>query len=632
MSQTDYYEARKLAKKEYKYCVSLGRSPYLPVLDEILSNEQVITEEKVGLVNIPLDFIVGTATAGRTTAFAANFMPVLGEDTEFAFKWSSLADAQVDEGIRDPIIVYEYMNRYYVVEGNKRVSVMKFFQAFSIPAIVTRKLPTPNEDEPLVKLYYEYLDFNKKTGFNTIEFSVYGSAEKILNFVNAPTPWDEDEKEKFNKFVFLFTRAFNKLGGEKLNLKLGDGIAAFLNVYGYADACEMDEATLQLELQKSWNEIANMAEHFKVDLVMEPAEIRERRGFISRLISETKECTVAFLYPKSPDESDWIYGHELGRNYLEETFHGQIKTIRVDNVTTDNVVEVLEDVIEQGATIIFEVAPQLMVESLKVAIDNPKITILNCSLNMPHKYIRTYYARMYEAKFLAGMLAGAIAENDKIAYIADYPIFGMIANINAFAFGAQCVNPRAKVYLDWSTRKNFDLENFCKENDIHVVSDQDMITPTDPDRGFGLYAVGEDIERVNLLLPVWNWGVFYEKLIHSILSGTYDSEEWDERRPLNYWWGMSAGVIDLITSKHVPSSVASLIEHIKRGICSGDVMPFQGEIHDQSGARRAKITKGMKPEEIMNMDWLSENIIGELPSIDELIDGAKDVVVIKGVE
>ena len=115
--------------------------------------------------------------------------------------------------------------------------------------------------------------------------------------------------------------------------------------------------------------------------------------------------------------------------------------------------------------IIFGIAPQMMNASLKVALEHPEVTILNCSLNKSHRYIRTYYARMYEAKFISGMVAGAMAENDKIAYVADYPIYGMIANINAFALGASCVNPRAKVYLEWSTKKEYDLEKFLMEHD-----------------------------------------------------------------------------------------------------------------------------------------------------------------------
>ena len=114
----------------------------------------------MGLMQIPLDFVVGTATKGRTYSFAANFMPILDADTEFAFKWIALSDAQVNEGIRDPIVAYEYMNRYYVVEGNKRVSVLKYFKADSIVANVTRKIPKYSEDED-VKLYYEYMMFHQ---------------------------------------------------------------------------------------------------------------------------------------------------------------------------------------------------------------------------------------------------------------------------------------------------------------------------------------------------------------------------------------------------------------------------------------------------------------------------------------
>ena len=146
MGTTEYADALKLGKKEYKYRVSLGQFPYLPVLDEIVSQADVQTEQNMGLVHIPLEFVVGTSTMGRTYAFAANFMPILEDGTEFSIKWANLADAQLNEGIRDPIKVYEYMNRYYVVEGNKRVSVLKFFNAVSIPAYVTRKIPKYSED------------------------------------------------------------------------------------------------------------------------------------------------------------------------------------------------------------------------------------------------------------------------------------------------------------------------------------------------------------------------------------------------------------------------------------------------------------------------------------------------------
>ena len=71
MGEIEYSEALKLGKKEYKSCVYRGRFPYLPVLDDILSKEDIRTEQNMGLIQIPLDFVVGTSTVGRTVSFAS---------------------------------------------------------------------------------------------------------------------------------------------------------------------------------------------------------------------------------------------------------------------------------------------------------------------------------------------------------------------------------------------------------------------------------------------------------------------------------------------------------------------------------------------------------------------------------
>lgn len=631
MGDMEYEEALKLGKKEYKACVSQGKFPYLPVLDDIISRENIQSEVNLGLIQIPLDFVVGTSTAGRTTAFAANFMPILDNSTEFGFKWANLADAQMTEGIRDPIIAYEYLNRFYVVEGNKRVSVLKYFDAVSISAYVTRKVPKYTDDLE-IQLYYEFMKFNEITGYNTIEFTKLGNAQKLLELMGHTETWDEQVKEEFNKVRFYFQKAFSFRGGDKLSITIGDAMIAFFNVYGYENVLKMEPSDYNAKIAKAWNEIVMMGEKKSVDLVMDPGKIQEKKNILSYFIPQTpKKFTVAFLYPKAPETSDWIYSHELGRNYLEETFSDKMQTICVSDVNENNIEEVLNDVIARGASIIFEVAPQMMQHSLKVAVEHPEVKILNCSLNTPHKYIRTYYGRMYEAKFLSGFLAGVLAENDRIGYIADYPIYGMIANINAFALGASCTNPRAKIYLEWSTKKDYDRDRFLNDNDIHIVSDQDMITPKDASRMFGLYRY-ENGQATNLVMPLWNWGVFYEKMIQSIVTGSYNSVGDDGGRALNYWWGMSAGVVDIIFSKNIPAGVARMGEHLKSDLCKGEIVPFYGEIYAQDGTKKNSLHKEMKPEDIMEMDYLVENIVGSIPAITEFVDGAKAVVALKGVE
>ena len=117
MPQELYYkEALKLGQKEYRNAVAENIYPYLPVLDKIVPPEKALTGIRLGVVQIPMRFVVGTKTDGRVNAFSKSFLPLLEEGTEFADKWEALYRSHLSEGIRDPIKVYEYLNRYGVVD------------------------------------------------------------------------------------------------------------------------------------------------------------------------------------------------------------------------------------------------------------------------------------------------------------------------------------------------------------------------------------------------------------------------------------------------------------------------------------------------------------------------------------
>ena len=174
----DYQKAYKLGKKDYQARMMRGELPTLQVLDDILPPKGSYSEVPLGLVQIPIDQIVGTKSDGRSNAFAGNFMPILRENTEFAYKWATLSQSHIDKGIREPIKAYEYMNKFYVQEGNKRVSVLKYFDAVSVPGYVTRILP-PRTDQKENKLYYEFVDFYAVTQINYIWFTKPGSFVRL---------------------------------------------------------------------------------------------------------------------------------------------------------------------------------------------------------------------------------------------------------------------------------------------------------------------------------------------------------------------------------------------------------------------------------------------------------------------
>ena len=138
----EYEKALALGQKEYKACQAKGLPLYPPVLDEVLTGVDTRGEVELGLVDVPIHLITGTRSAGRQRAFSPSFYPLLGADTELAAKWTALCSAHLSEGINEPIKVYEYLHDFYVQEGHKRVSVLRYFEAVTIPAGQRRTIPT----------------------------------------------------------------------------------------------------------------------------------------------------------------------------------------------------------------------------------------------------------------------------------------------------------------------------------------------------------------------------------------------------------------------------------------------------------------------------------------------------------
>ncbi len=631
MGREDYSKAFKLGKKDYQTRMLRGEKPTLEVLDDIMPEKGAYREMPLGLVQIPIDQIVGTKTVGRSSSFSGNFMPILREESEFAAKWSSLSTSHVEEGIRDPIKAYEYMNKFYVEEGNKRVSVMKFFGVVSVPGNVIRIVPRRTEDKEN-KLYYEFMDFYQYAPINYVWFSQLGSFAKLQEAAGkAPEEvWTDDELLKFSALYTRFGAEYRARGGNKLKITVGDAFLSFITLYGYDEVDQMTTSELKELMAKSWEEFALLQEEQEINLKMKPnQEKKPLKGILHSLSSH--KLKLAFIYEKTPGTSAWTYAHELGRLYLEQTFPDEISTVFYENGTQENVDSLIEDAINSGCNLIFTTTPSFVQASVKAAIANKDVRIMNCSLNTSHRYIRTYYSRMHEAKFLMGAIAGAMAENNKLTYIADYPIYGSIANINAFALGAKMINPRAEVHLEWSTMKGIDIDERIRETGSSCISGMDMVIPEEGSRFFGIYHMEGGHPR-SLAMPLYHWGKFYEQLLQTIMDGTwkYDDDP-SSTKAINYWWGLAEGTIEIVCSQNLPIGTKRLIELLRATISSELFNPFSGILYSQNGVVSDNPEFSMLPEEIMTMDWLAENVIGSIPKKEELKDKAGAVIKQQGV-
>lgn len=643
---TDYESAKKLGEREKRRAAFTGRSPYLPALDDFLSMEDIVAEEPLGILEVPLELFAGTRTRGRQNAFARNFMPLLAENSEFATKWSKLYDSQINEGLREPVKAYEYLGRYYVEEGNKRVSVMKFLRAYSIHASVIRLVPKKTDEKHILS-YYEYMDFYKVTGLFGFLFSEPESYRRFAEIFgqNLKTPWPEELCGEIKSAYNTFQTVYSQKGGYDV-LRAEDAFLIYISIYPMRQITDENESVLAKRLDRVWNEFRTNATQ-TIRLVENPvsgvsAETLTAKSSAPTLVklltgspayTNANPMRIAFIYERSRENSNWVYSHELGRTELTETFGGLVETIFFENCATEEAVKAaIEAAIADKDEVIFTTSPSMMKTALAAAVEHPEVRFLNCSINLQVNAVRSYYARMHDAKFLMGAVAAAMSENHLIGYRADYPIYGTIAGINAFAIGAAMVDPFCKVKLVWSGKDEFGWENDLLSAGIRVISGPDFIRPEDPGRRYGVYKIEDDGSVVNLAAPILNWGRYYTLIIESILNGSFDNKELSQKDiATGYWYGMSAGVIDIILGRSLPYYTKKMAGMLREGIKSGRTSPFDGEIRSQAGTIKSADSERLSYRDIITMDYLNDNILGSIPKVREIADKAKETVQAAGV-
>ena len=630
----DYKNALKSGQRAYRACVARGQSPYLAVLDDILVNVNIVAQEPLGLVEIPAESIVGTKTSGRHTAFAPNFMPLLEPDTEFAGKWSNLCDAHLEEGIHTPIIAYEFLNKFYVQEGNKRVSVLKYFDAVRIAGTVTRLVPERN-DSLENRIYYEFLDFYKLSKVNDVHFSRLGGYAKLQTLVCKASgeSWTDDDRLSFSSFYTMFRQQFLALGGDGLNLTAGDAMLVYLSVYRYADACESTPSQMKQNLEKLWDEVKVLTEPQAVALSLEPKQ-GPGEPLLAKLNIFTKpsELKVVFLHEHNAENSAWVRAHDKGIEALQQAFPDRVFITRKENIEPEvDAEQVLEDVAHDNADVVFTSSARMHTACLKVAAQHPKTRILNCSLNAPHPLVRTYYPRTYEVTYLLGMLAGVMARTDRVGYVAANPVYGIPAAVNTYAQGLKTVRPDAKVVLRWACLPDpAHPLDFSDRPDVEIFYARDNREPEGTHRDYGLVHRMPDGSLQPLGLPVWRWDTFYTEIIRSIFDGAWDSDA-AGARAVNYWWGMRSGAEEIDYSKDLPAGTLQLLDLMEKMLHEDDLRIFPEDLYAQGHVLHSPEAVVYSPKELMEMDWLDECVEGALPHYDELDVKTHTLMAINGL-
>ncbi|MCD6546172.1 MAG: BMP family ABC transporter substrate-binding protein, partial [Thermotogae bacterium] len=233
-----------------------------------------------------------------------------------------------------------------------------------------------------------------------------------------------------------------------------------------------------------------------------------------------KPLKVAFIYIGPTGDAGWTYAHDQGRIYAEKVLDGKITTTYIESVPEGmESYNTIKSLAKRGYNVIFTTSFGYMDATLMAAQEFPKIHFFHCSGYKTAENMTAYFGRMYQPRFLSGIVAGMMTKSNIIGYVAAHPIPEVIRGINAFALGVKLVNPRAKVKVVWTntwydpaTEKEAALSLIDAGADV-IAQHQDSPAPQQAAQERGVYSIGYNSDmsafapKAHLTAPIWNWGV-----------------------------------------------------------------------------------------------------------------------------
>ena len=322
--------------------------------------------------------------------------------------------------------------------------------------------------------------------------------------------------------------------------------------------------------------------------------------------TEKSELNVTLLDFGPVGDHGWTYEAHVGASEMAQKL-SFVNLSERENAAGPDASQILREYAEDGANLIFCHSYNFIDAIKEVAPEYPKVVFMwggGTERLAPNAGV--YYERIYEAQYLAGIVAGNMTKTGKIAFVAALPTSQVIIGINAFAKGVASTNPRAKVYVEWigdwydpGKERAVALSLISKGCDVITHwSDSDATGQTADEMGIYFISFGSDVgrfsPRVYLTGAVWNWQPIMTDIAESVHNGTWESHPGQE-----WWYGLAEGGVKLAPfGDKVSGSVRSLVAEKQKDIVQ----------------KRLAIFPGMSDEELKEMYYLESNVVGELPN------------------
>jgi basic membrane protein A len=328
---------------------------------------------------------------------------------------------------------------------------------------------------------------------------------------------------------------------------------------------------------------------------------------------------AAFVYIGPPGDLGWTYEHDRGRQMLEDELGDAVETTYIEDVPEGpDAARVIRQYAQEGWDVIFTTSFGYMEPTHEVAQEFPDVIFEHCSGFMTRENMATYFGRIYQPRYLSGIVAGEMTDSNIIGYVAAFPIPEVIRGINAFTLGVRSVNSDAEVRVVWTNtwydpvKEREAAEALLDEGADIITQHQDTTEPQKAAAERDALSIGYDSDMREfvgdtvLTSPQWNWGTYYVDTVQNIVDGTWESHQ--------FWGGLESGVVQLAEmSPLVPDDVRGQVESERERITGTDWDVFCGLINDQDGNEAVADEECLSDEEMLNIDWFVEGVVGEIP-------------------
>lgn len=330
----------------------------------------------------------------------------------------------------------------------------------------------------------------------------------------------------------------------------------------------------------------------------------------------TKERTkVGFLLIGSCNDNSYNQSHYEGMEKTAKALN--LEVTYKENVPTDSTCKkTMEALIEAGCEIIICNSYDFGEWVLQVAEENPEVYFFHATGVEQSKNLATYFARIYQIRYLSGIVAGLQTETNEIGYVAAMPISEVNRGINAFTLGVRSVNKDATVHVAWSGSWTEDASAEASANYLLDRYDIDVITMhTDSNKVLevaekrGVWSIGYNVDnsalypKTFLTAPVWQWENYYEPHILRCLQGKFKGE--------HYWEGTSTGVVGMAElTKNVKEGTKEIVAREMQRLEEGTFDVFYGPVTDNEGKIRVDEGENLSDDAMLNrFDWYVEGVV-----------------------